>query len=85
MTWNYRVIEFVSGQDRWRAIHEVFYNDAGAPTSYGERAATVGWDAAEGNESAVRTLEGMRIAFTLPVLSSELDFHSGVDFRARKS
>jgi hypothetical protein len=76
MTWNYRVIEFISGEDRWRAIHEVFYNSAGKPTSYGERAAIVGWDVVNGDESAVHILERMQIALTLPVLSSESDFHS---------
>jgi len=42
MSWNYRVIEFVSpGGDPWRAIHEVFYHDDGSLKSYSENPAIV--------------------------------------------
>lgn len=72
--WNYRVIEFVTPDGTpWRAIHEVYYDDAGAPISYAENPAAVVWDSDEGNDSAARTLDMMRRALTLPVLV-ETDF-----------
>lgn len=75
-TWNYRVIEFVTpsgiaGQpdDVWRAVHEVFYDKEGNPTSYGENPAAVGWDMPDGDPLAL--LDRMREAITKPVLSEQ--------------
>ncbi|OQS30631.1 hypothetical protein [Chromobacterium violaceum] len=76
-TWDYRVIEFetaAAGEaepHRWRAIHEVFYNDAGQPVAYGENPAIVLWEVAEGNNSPSSTLARMQMALSKPALRAE--------------
>jgi hypothetical protein len=52
MSWNYRLIEFAdpdSGEP-WQAIHEVYYDERGNPTSYQESPAAVMGD----NQQEVR-------------------------------
>lgn len=72
MTWNYRIIEQANEHgDRWRAIHEVYYDDEGKPRSYTVDAVGVQWDVEEGDDAGLRTLDQMREAFTLPVLRPE--------------
>lgn len=74
MTWNYRVIEFVTpGGEPWRAIHEVHYDVAGCPTSYAENPAAVVWDAEMSDAEAVGTLTLMALSLGKPRLV-EADF-----------
>lgn len=81
-TWNYRVIEFVTPsiegapEARWRAIHEVYYDENGRPSGYTESPAVIGWDTDEGDSAPFSILERMSVALTKPVLI-ESDFHSG--------
>ncbi|KMN50616.1 hypothetical protein VL04_14790 [Chromobacterium violaceum] len=73
-TWDYRVIEFetaAAGEaepHRWRAIHEVFYNNDGQPAGYGENPADVLWGVEEDDSSPANTLARMQAALTKPVL-----------------
>jgi hypothetical protein len=71
--WNYRVIEFVEANDNpFRQIHEVHYNEAGKPVSYGEDPAVVMWDVAE-ESAGEKILMLMLVALEKPVLV-ETDF-----------
>lgn len=71
--WNYRVIEFVSQiGERWRAIHEVYYQD-GKPWLHTVNPATIGWDVEDGDSTPFETLEKMKRALTEPILT-ESDF-----------
>lgn len=73
--WNYRVIEFVSQTgERWRAIHEVYYQD-GKPWLHTVNPATIGWDVEDGDNTPLETLEKMKRALTEPILT-ESDFSS---------
>lgn len=80
-TWNYRVIEFVTPssegapEERWRAIHEVHYDENGRPSSYTESPARVAWDVDDGDSAPLFILERMKRALAKPVLL-ERDFHS---------
>jgi hypothetical protein len=76
MTWNYRVIEFVDPSDEpWRAIFEVYYDDAGNPNGYNEDPAEVVSSDAEGVEAGLGwVLDRMREALAKPILV-EHDFH----------
>lgn len=65
--WNYRVIEFADGEERWRAVHEVYYN-VDAPASYTTEPAIIRWDVGEGDGMALATLDRMRQALSKPVL-----------------
>lgn len=70
MSWNYRVMEHQAEGGAYRAIHEVYYDEAGKPTSY---TADVGvmWMVSDGDEEGLGTLDKMRRAFTMPVLRPE--------------
>ncbi len=80
-TWNYRVIEFVAPsadgvpENRWRAIHEVHYDDSGRPQGYTENPAVIEWSADEDDSAPFSALERMKAALAKPVLV-ESDFHS---------
>lgn len=73
-TWDYRVIEFETVAEgeaephRWRAIHEVFYNDAGQPSAFSENPAIVLWDVTEDHNSPSSILKRMQWALNTPVL-----------------
>jgi len=72
MTWNYRVIEFVTPEgEPWRSIHEVYYHTDGTPWLYSENPAGVVWD--EGLDEAHEILKRMQEALAKPVLV-ERDF-----------
>jgi hypothetical protein len=75
MTWDYRVIEFVEMDGTpWQAIHEVHYDDSGAPNGYGENPAVIqSSDAAGCLVSLEWVLDRMREALAKPVLV-ERDF-----------
>jgi hypothetical protein len=73
VTWNYRVIEFQSGDEIHRAIHEVYYDEAGKPNGYTENPASVFWNADEDGDAPNRILERMQEALKKPVLT-EKDF-----------
>ena len=75
MTWNYRVIEFVDPQsmEPWRAIHEVYYDESGKPSSYSENPAGVVWDTELGDGEPSRVMERLAMALRFPVLV-ERDF-----------
>lgn len=73
MTWNYRVIEFQFGDETHRAIHEVYYDEAGNPNGYAENPASISWNADEDPGAASKILEKMQVALTKPVLT-EKDF-----------
>ena len=83
MTWNYRVIEFQSGDEIHRAIHEVYYDEAGKPNGYTENPASVFWNADEDPGAASKILEKMQVALTKPVLT-EKDFTVPADFMAER-
>lgn len=68
--WNYRVIEFTEVGGVWRAIHEVHYDDGGAPVLYSQGPATI---AGETNAEMAQCLEWMRLALDKPALR-EIDF-----------
>jgi hypothetical protein len=70
--WNYRVLEFTAGEESWRAIHEVYYQDD-VPMAYTADAATIQWDLDAGDGSALTILDRMRDAISKPVLR-EADF-----------
>jgi len=71
-TWNYRVIEFVSGEDAWCAIHKVYY-EGGEPRRFTDEAAAALWDCSEGIVAGLRVLERMKDALLKPPLK-EADF-----------
>jgi len=72
VTWNYRVIEFVTPEgEPWRAIHEVHYDDAGKPSGYTENPASIVWD--EGLSEPRTIIMKMLAALNQPVLV-ETDF-----------
>lgn len=69
--WNHRVIEFTQADGaKWRAIHEVHYDDHGRPYAYTKNPADV---SGANNEELALTLERMRIAIERPHLA-ESDF-----------
>ncbi|KWN80853.1 hypothetical protein WM24_23745 [Burkholderia ubonensis] len=70
MTWNHRVVEHQTNGETWRAIHEVYYDDAGVPWGYTENAVGIVWDE-DGDPHW--TLDQMRKALDAPVLA-ESDF-----------
>lgn len=80
-TWNYRVIEFVTPpytdepNERWRAIHEVYYDENGRPVGYTENPAVIGWHADDGDSVPLTIIERMREALAKPVLVPS-DFHA---------
>lgn len=80
MTWNYRVIEFKSGDETHRAIHEVYCDDAGKPNGYAENSASVWWYANEDADAPSQILEKMQVALTKPVLT-ERDFAADPEIR----
>ncbi len=73
MTWNYRIIEFQTGDETHRAIHEVYYDDDGKPTGYADNPASVWWHVDEEEGAPNRILERMQEALAKPVLT-EKDF-----------
>lgn len=73
MSWNYRLIEFTRNGETWRAIHEVFYDEAGKPNGYSETEAGVSWFVEEGTETGAEILRKMRDALVKPLLT-EADF-----------
>lgn len=76
--WNYRVIEFVSQTgERWRAIHEVYYDHNGLPWLHTVNPASIGWDVEDGGNTPFETLEKMKRALTAPILT-ESDFISDI-------
>lgn len=70
MTWNHRVIEHEADGEKWRAIHEVYYDDAGAPWAYTANPVGVTWNE---DDDPLVTLDRMRKALDAPVLR-ESDF-----------
>lgn len=69
MSWNYRVIEFVTVHNEpWRAIHEVYYDAEGNPNGYGEEPAVVIADGDELDNGLGKVLDMMRLALSKPVL-----------------
>lgn len=66
-SWNYRVMEFTEGEERWHAIHEVHYRK-GVPASYTAQPASVQWDPEDSNDTGHRILDRMREATSKPVL-----------------
>jgi hypothetical protein len=76
MGWNYRVISFShdhAGREletMYFAIHSVYYDMDGSPTSYGKEAASIGWDADE-PDAPISILDMMRGALSKPVLNSK--------------
>lgn len=78
MHWNYRVMFFENKEaadDSYHAIHEVYYDDKGAPMSYMESAMPVLWT--DGFAGGVEMIELMRKAFERPALRPE-DFKGNV-------
>jgi hypothetical protein len=73
VTCNYRVIEFQTSDEKHRAIHDVYYDDAGKPNGYTANPVSVWWYADEDAVAPARILERMREALTKPVLT-EKDF-----------
>jgi len=74
MAWNYRVIEFTDpAHGPWRAIHEVYYDALGAPSSYARNPAVITWEPDQDSDAPARVLERMRRALEMPVLA-ESDF-----------
>jgi hypothetical protein len=73
--WNYRVIEFIDPEEGpWRAIHEVYYDAEGKPTSYAEGPTAVTTHDPDGNSAELGwVLDRMRDALKKPVLI-ERDF-----------
>jgi hypothetical protein len=69
-SWNYRVMEFSEGEERWQAIHEVHYRE-GVPASYSEQPASVQWDAEDSNGTGHGILDRMRDSLNKPVLRPE--------------
>ena len=69
-SWNYRVMEFSEGEERWQAIHEVHYRE-GVPASYSEQPASVQWDAEDRNDTGHGNLDRMRDSLNKPVLRPE--------------
>ena len=70
MTWNYRIVATVDGDETMYGIHEVYYDD-GKPVSYTTNPVPcVGDDLQE----LYRSFEQMRMAFGMPSLT-EKDFH----------
>ena len=71
------MIEFVEANDSpFRQIHEVYYDDDGKPTSYGENPAAIVWDVATNdNVTAREILQNMKQALDKPVLV-ETDFYT---------
>jgi hypothetical protein len=65
MNWNYRVMEFESGDDVYHEIREVYYDSEGNPNGYTARTAGVGSDSANGLSWV---LDRMREALDKPVL-----------------
>lgn len=68
MTWNYRVIKYdhrpdYNGDEPWFAIHEVYYDEDGKPTSVTENASTVS------GEDLKWVVERMQEAVSKPVLN----------------
>jgi len=72
MTWNHRVIsrKFETGETYY-AIHEVYYDEAGEPTSV---TATPSVVMEESVEDIAWTLECIQKCLSLPVLDYEEDF-----------
>lgn len=70
-TWNYRVFRLGAvGEPAWLEIREVYYNDAGEPRSYTERAVPVS------GEDLALVIEKMAAALREPILT-EGDFPDG--------
>lgn len=66
-SWNYRVMKFTEGEERWHAIHEVHYRK-GVPWAYTEQPASVQWDPEDGNDAGHRILDRIRESMRKPVL-----------------
>lgn len=66
-TWNYRIMDFFSGEDAWSAIHKVYYED-GEPMRLADGAAAVVWDCSKGIIAGLRILERMKDALFKPPL-----------------
>lgn len=82
MSWNYRVIEFVTGDgDKWSAIHEVYYDDGtDKPRAYGADPAAVVCGEPSGGDHLAWTLDRMREALDKPTLTVD-DFEPAADGR----
>ncbi|MDN7700036.1 hypothetical protein QZM15_16320 [Burkholderia sp. AU44665] len=70
MIWNHRVIEHEANGEKWRSIHEVYYDDTGVPWAYTENPTPVQWS--EG-DNPTWILDQMHKALDAPVLR-ETDF-----------
>lgn len=70
--WDYRVIEFNVGEDRWWAIHEVYYED-GKPNGYSSSLAPVLWD--EDDLDIARDILYKMIEATDKPILKESDFY----------
>ena len=65
MGWNHRVMRHEGG---WLGVHEVFYDDAGAPAFYSAEPATFRMDRDNLNLLILNLLNAARNARALPVL-----------------
>ena len=73
MSWNYRVMEWgEEGQEKWRTIHEVFYDEQGNPIMYSD---TPEFAIATQNDDGTwedlgTVLDMMRSALVKPILTA---------------
>lgn len=77
-TWNHRVIFFETPAESYYAVHEVYYDDSGKPSMYGNDPACALWDQVEGKDYGIQTLNLMLQAFNAPVLLAT-DFEQASD------
>ena len=68
MTWNHRLVKRTHGDDVLYAIHEVYYDDQGAPESVTEDPVGV---AEQSKDDIKTTLRHMERALTMPTLNYE--------------
>ena len=71
MSWNYRLVKSTQGDLVLYGIHEVYYDDHGAPESITEHPVSV---TEESKGDIMTTLRHMERALTMPTLNYE-DFY----------
>lgn len=73
MSWNYRIMEWEDRGQKYRTIHEVYYDEEGKPNGYGEQPA---WPMATQNdedgtfEDLGEVLDMMQTALTKDILKA---------------
>lgn len=70
MKQDYRIIEFVEGEYRWKGIFKVHYLNE-KPYYHEELPEVVTWDSYEGDEKAISQIKLMAEAFNKPVLRGQ--------------